>query len=73
MIIKLEDKIYDSRDLPILLILSDEEKEHLSNMSEADHLYLSYPHDYNDQDSLNRIIKEGTGILDENIKDIRES
>ena len=43
MKVKINDKIYDSNETPIMLILTDEEKEHIANMDMDDTKYCSFP------------------------------
>lgn len=42
MQVKIGNKIYNSDDLPIMLLLSDEEKTQISNMRPEDKKYCSY-------------------------------
>jgi hypothetical protein len=42
MKVKINDKIYDSNDEPIMLILDEEDKYNISNMGEQKK-YCSYP------------------------------
>jgi len=46
MIVKIGDKYYHSTDEPILLILSNKEKQHIVNMAKDKNKYLSLPSDY---------------------------
>ena len=46
MIVKIGNVYYNSTEQPILLILSDTEKEHIANMSKDNKKYLSFPEDY---------------------------
>lgn len=41
--VKIGNKIFDSREEPILLILSEEEKGHIANMSPDAHQYCQFP------------------------------
>lgn len=43
MQIKIGSKLYDSREIPILLILSDEEKEEIAGMDTLTSSYCKYP------------------------------
>ena len=43
MKVKIGNKIYDPNDEPILLILSDTDKENIANMAEEAHYYCVYP------------------------------
>jgi hypothetical protein len=43
MIVKLGSKFYDSNNMPIMIILSDQDKKNISNMSEDAHKYCSFP------------------------------
>jgi len=42
MQVKIGNKIYNSDYLPIMLLLSDKEKNNISNMSPGDEKYCSY-------------------------------
>jgi len=46
MIVKIGNTYHHSTEQPILLILSKEEKSHISNMAENKKKYLSFPSDY---------------------------
>ncbi len=43
MQVKIGNKIYDSHETPILLILTDEEKGHIANMDPLATKYCSFP------------------------------
>jgi hypothetical protein len=43
MKVKIGNKIYDSEDQPIMLILTDFDKNNISNMLETNTKYCSYP------------------------------
>jgi hypothetical protein len=43
MRVKIGHKIYDSNEEPILLILSDEDKENIAKMIPGAHKFCSYP------------------------------
>jgi len=43
MKIKIKDKIYDSKEEPIMLILEDYNKEHITKMSPEAKKYLEFP------------------------------
>jgi len=43
MQVKIGNKIYDSRETPILLILTSEEKGHIANMDTLATKYCAYP------------------------------
>jgi hypothetical protein len=45
MLVKINDSMYDSNKQPIMLILEDYEKEHITNMGEQKK-YCSFPEDY---------------------------
>lgn len=45
MLVKINDKIYDSNEEPILLVLEDFEKDHIANMGDQKK-YCSFPEDY---------------------------
>ena len=46
MKIKVGNKIYDGEDEPVLVILSDSDKENIANMLPTATKYCSYPKDY---------------------------
>ena len=43
MKVKIGNKIYDSSEEPIMIILSDDDKFNISHMRKEDTKYLSYP------------------------------
>lgn len=43
MKVKIRDKIYDSEDMPIMLVLSDEEKRLIKCMIPENHKFCSFP------------------------------
>ena len=43
MLVKIGDNIYDSNVEPIMLILSDIDKENIKNMHTDKHKFISYP------------------------------
>lgn len=43
MKVKIRDETYDSEDMPIMLILSDEEKSLIGDMSPGNHKFCSFP------------------------------
>ena len=46
MIVKIGNTYHYSTDEPILLILSNKEKEHIANLGKDKKKYLSFPSDY---------------------------
>ena len=52
MLVKIGDTIYNSTQVPILLILDQEEKELIGNMSEDNNKYCSFPDDVNADDII---------------------
>lgn len=46
MQVKIGDKIYDSNEQPILLILEKEDKENISSMIDNNFKYCSFPEKY---------------------------
>lgn len=53
MKVKIGDRIYDSNDEPIMLILSDIDKENIKNMHSDATKYCTYPDD--EEYSVNKI------------------
>jgi len=51
MIVKIDSTYYNSTEQPILLILSESEKEHITNMSNDNKKYCSFP----DESNIDRI------------------
>jgi len=45
MKVKIGDRIYDSKDEPIMIILEDYNKKHISNMAEESRKYCEFPDD----------------------------
>lgn len=43
MLVKIGDKLYDSEKQPIMVVLSDEEKSLIGDMSNDNHKYCSFP------------------------------
>jgi len=50
MLIKIGNTIYDSTQVPILLILDSKEIKHMQNMPDNNHKYCSYPDDAKEED-----------------------
>ena len=51
MLVKIGDRIFDSNEEPIMLVLDDKEKEWIGNMRSAKR-YCSYPEDYGAERAL---------------------
>ena len=51
MKVVIDGKTYDGEKVPILLILSDDDKENLANMSETCSRYLCYPEGMAEEDA----------------------
>lgn len=47
MKVKIRDEIYNSEDMPIMLILSDEEKRLIEDMIPKNHKFCSFPNRMN--------------------------
>lgn len=58
MKVKIKDKIYDSHDEPIMIILESYNKEDISNMAEEARKYCEYPDEY-DEDEIREFMKTG--------------
>jgi hypothetical protein len=43
MIVKIRDKYYDSEETPIMLVLTDNDKQNITNMLPECDRYCSYP------------------------------
>jgi len=43
MIVKIGDKVYDAEEEPIMLILSDSDKENLANMHSDKNKFITFP------------------------------
>lgn len=43
MKVKIGDTLYDSNQIPVMLVLSDEDKENLANMDPEANSFCSYP------------------------------
>ena len=56
MIVKIGNTYYKSTEQPILLILSESEKEHIANMSKDNKKYCSFPEE-SDIDEIKEFIK----------------
>ena len=50
MKVKIANIIYDSQEIPILIIFDSEEIKHMQDMSSDNHLYCSFPDDSKDED-----------------------
>lgn len=50
MKVKIGDKIYDSRKEPIMLILSDRDKEDILNMNLDAHKFCSFPSSWDEKE-----------------------
>jgi hypothetical protein len=53
MKVKIGDKIYDSTKEPIMVILSNEDKQNISNMDPEQFKYCSFPESSGIQDVVN--------------------
>ena len=58
MKIKIGEKIYDSTDEPIMVILSDKDKENIKNMLPECSKYCSFPDTHNTDEILDWMEKE---------------
>lgn len=58
MKVKIGNKIFDSNEEPIMLILDDQDKENISNMSKEAHKFCSYPDTINVED-IKMFMKDG--------------
>ena len=45
MKVKVGDKIYDGEKEPVMVILTDDDKENIANMAPEAHKYCAYPND----------------------------
>ena len=61
MKVKIGDKIYDSNDEPIMIILSLFDKNNISNMSRSDYKYCSFPEDV-EVDKIKEFMEQKEGI-----------
>lgn len=52
MKIKIGDQIHDSKDEPIMVILSDKDKENISNMLTECHKYACFPDTINKEEAV---------------------
>jgi len=43
--VKIGETVYDSKEIPILIILDSEEIKHMQDMPSDNHLYCSFPDD----------------------------
>ena len=50
MKVKIDKTIYDSTEVPILVIFDSEEIKHMQDMPSDNHLYCSFPDDSKDKD-----------------------
>ena len=48
MKIKIGEKVYDGNDVPVMVILSDDDKENIANMLPTATKYCSYPEGYDE-------------------------
>ena len=48
MKVKIGNKYYDSKEQPIMVILSDKDKDNINNMFKNCCMYLTYPEDTNE-------------------------
>jgi hypothetical protein len=66
MIVKINDKEYDSRKTPIFLALSNEEKEQIANMRDQDKIFASFPSEENIKDIMSEFYEEHDNELKSN-------
>lgn len=57
MKIKIGDKIYDANDVPIMIILSQADKDNIGNMLEDNFKYCSYPATGYSEDQIREFMK----------------
>jgi hypothetical protein len=57
MRVKIENKIYDSDNTPIMLILDEDDKKNINNMHKDKFKYISYP-DWIPDDEIRKWIDE---------------
>ncbi len=57
MKVKIGEVVYDSEEIPIVISLSNKEKEHITNMAVNDHKYCSFPFT-TDIQHINEFIKD---------------
>jgi len=66
MWIKVGDKVYNSEDQPIMVILTDQDKENINNMSKDAYKYCQYDADKYDAKYILKWMNElGDLILDD--------
>jgi hypothetical protein len=53
MKVKIKDKIYDSNEEPIMIILSEDDKNNINNMTYEANKYLSYPENMTEEEAIN--------------------
>lgn len=53
MKVKIGNTIYDSRKEPIMLVLSDQDKENISNMDLNAHKFCSFPNSWDEKEIEN--------------------
>ncbi|HEY5563417.1 MAG TPA: hypothetical protein VIK72_16985 [Clostridiaceae bacterium] len=63
MKVKIGNTIYDSQEVPILVILDDQEIRHMQDMPSNTHLYCSFPDDSKDEDITEFMNVEVSGFL----------
>ena len=52
MKVKVGDKIYDGEVEPVMVILTDTDKENIANMLPECHKYCMYPNEVKDEDTI---------------------
>jgi hypothetical protein len=62
--VKVNDTIYDANEVPIMLILSDQDKFNISHMDPKANRYAAYPRDWSD--------KRASAWMDEGYESIRD-
>ena len=67
MKVKIGDKIYDSNEEPIMLILEDYNKEDISNMADESNKYCEFPDDLGLEEITKFMDEEGCiDLIEEN-------
>jgi hypothetical protein len=56
MKVKIGDQVFDSNEQPILLVLSDQDKENIANMDPEVHKFCSFPED-SDESEIREFMK----------------
>lgn len=64
MKVKVGDKIYDPENEPVMVILTEEDKENISNMSSDNSKYCAFPEEGWSEEAISIWMKDGVSRIE---------